>query len=376
MTDETQNTPEGQEPKPAYNPADHFQKVNNDKAYLPANQRIYWFRQEFPQGSITTEELEVDREYIGIGTKKVYNPEKKREEVLQFEIKGYARYKARVSDGRGGVGEGTKTETAAGFEDYVEKAEKGAIARALEAMGYGTLAAEMYGEMMAEGRIADAPIETNANKGTKTNTASSLPAPVALQMPSIPGLPKPAPMKASVPAPTQQHEPTPIRTSVTPAVQPEPVQPQAPTEDKVATERVELQNAITGYLSKQHLFSSSEVNPLRLRVTGGVDLKVSDMPIEQLRIFKMMLADAYPLANIGYGLNPDGSLLRAEDLKVNSTLGMYGNDKKDDLAKRTLYLNKLIRAYKESTDDAVKARLMEQHKDFLTARGFLKSAAA
>jgi hypothetical protein len=49
-----------------------------------------------------------------------------------------------------------KKETEAGFPDYIEKAETGAVGRALAMCGYGTLQAPEFDE--AE-RLADAPIE-------------------------------------------------------------------------------------------------------------------------------------------------------------------------------------------------------------------------
>ena len=54
-----------------------------------------------------------------------------------------------------------KKETEAGFPDYIEKAETGAIGRALAMCGYGTLQAP---EFEKQDRLADALVEkTNAN---------------------------------------------------------------------------------------------------------------------------------------------------------------------------------------------------------------------
>ena len=49
-----------------------------------------------------------------------------------------------------------KRETQAGFPDYIEKAETGAIGRALAMCGYGTLQAPEFDE---QNRLADAPVE-------------------------------------------------------------------------------------------------------------------------------------------------------------------------------------------------------------------------
>lgn len=71
--------------------------------------------------------------------------------------KGYARFRAIIDDGKGGHAEATKTETAASFPDYTEKAETGAVGRALALLGYGT--AFTGDELNEEHRIVDAPVE-------------------------------------------------------------------------------------------------------------------------------------------------------------------------------------------------------------------------
>jgi hypothetical protein len=108
--------------------------------YLQVEFRLVWFREKFPHGSIITEELCVDLD------------------------RGYARYRATVGDGEGGIATGTGTETAAGFADYVEKSETRAIGRALAALGIGT---QFVGtEELSEGEhICDAPV-TNGHSDT------------------------------------------------------------------------------------------------------------------------------------------------------------------------------------------------------------------
>jgi hypothetical protein len=57
---------------------------------------------------------------------------------------------------RGGQATGYGTETAAGFTDYVERAETRALGRALAALGVGT---QFVGQDLTEGEhVVDAPV--------------------------------------------------------------------------------------------------------------------------------------------------------------------------------------------------------------------------
>jgi hypothetical protein len=126
------------------------------KDYLPVQWRLVWFRDMCPQGTIDTEELEynLDREIEAEGY--VWNAEKRRSEKVLKKAKGYARYRAVVTDGKGGRATGTKSESAVNFADFGEKAETGAIGRALAALGYGT---QFAPELNEEHRIVDSPVE-------------------------------------------------------------------------------------------------------------------------------------------------------------------------------------------------------------------------
>jgi hypothetical protein len=100
--------------------------------YLEVKFRLVWFREKFPRGTIETEELCVDLD------------------------RGYARYKARVTDGEGGSATGHGTETKADFPDYAERAETRALGRALAALGIGT---PFVGAELDElPHVADAPV--------------------------------------------------------------------------------------------------------------------------------------------------------------------------------------------------------------------------
>lgn len=116
------------EDKAQYNPADRMMSLKG-KAYLPVAERIVWFRNDYPEGTIETTIIEISDQR--------------------------AVFHARVLTGNGGQAEATGTETPGDFGDYIEKAETKAVGRALGYLGYGTAAAGFE-----EGaRVVDAPQE-------------------------------------------------------------------------------------------------------------------------------------------------------------------------------------------------------------------------
>jgi hypothetical protein len=149
----------------------HWTTVYDD--YLEVKWRLCWFRDRYPHGIITTEEICVDLD------------------------RGYARYRAVVEDGEGGRAIGYGTETAEGFADYVERAETRALGRALAALGIGT---QFVGQDLTEGdHVADAPVrplassnghapEADVTAGTETPEATEPPSPPAV-IPTDAGLP-------------------------------------------------------------------------------------------------------------------------------------------------------------------------------------------
>lgn len=146
-----------------FNPEKHLIELQG-KAYLEVKWRVVWFRQECPSGVIKTEEVlvDLDREVeaevpTGNWIPNPNRPGKKMPEKVVHRDKGYARFRAIIDDGKGGHAEATKTECAASFDDYAEKAETGAIGRALALLGYGT--AFTGDELNEEHRIVDAPVE-------------------------------------------------------------------------------------------------------------------------------------------------------------------------------------------------------------------------
>ena len=111
-----------------------FEKTETD--YLPVAARIAWFRKDHPYWTIITK-------------------------VEKWGDKAVV-MKAIIKDMLGNViAMARKKETEIGFPDYIEKAETGAIGRALAMCGYGTLQAPEFDE---QDRLADAPVEKkNAN---------------------------------------------------------------------------------------------------------------------------------------------------------------------------------------------------------------------
>jgi hypothetical protein len=89
--------------------------------YLPVAARIAWFRREHPDWSIITKCIQMANKAI----------------VMKAIIKN--------AEGRI-IATARKKETEVGFPDYIEKAETGAIGRALAMSGYGMLQAPEFDE--------------------------------------------------------------------------------------------------------------------------------------------------------------------------------------------------------------------------------------
>ncbi len=169
-----------------FNPKEHLMQISK-KDYLPVAWRLVWFREECPNGTIDTEEIEVDLDREVQEEIPVWSNEKRRMEKVTKTAKGYARFRAVITDGKGGRATGTKSENAASFPDFIEKAETGSIGRALAALGYGT----QFAPELDEGqRIADAPVqrspyysndaqdETSNSTNEATKASSHAPTPI------------------------------------------------------------------------------------------------------------------------------------------------------------------------------------------------------
>lgn len=143
-----------------FNPREHLMMIGKGadaKEYLPVQWRLVWFRSVYPQGTIETEELVVDIDKEITVERKIWDNSTRKMVPTMVMGRGYARFKAIVSTGLGGRASGTKTETGADFPDYAEKAETGAIGRALAALGFGT---QFAPELDEEQRVVDAPVTT------------------------------------------------------------------------------------------------------------------------------------------------------------------------------------------------------------------------
>ena len=102
------------------------------KKYLPVAQRLVWFREEHKDWAIKTKIIKLAKKAVIM--------------------------KATIVDERGNtIAMAHKREDINGFSDYIEKAETGAIGRALGMCGYGTQYEPEFDE--GKDRIADAPIQ-------------------------------------------------------------------------------------------------------------------------------------------------------------------------------------------------------------------------
>ncbi len=159
-----------------FNPNDHLMQLKSKQGsqdYLPVQWRLVWFRNEHPDGTIETEIVHLDLDKETEEETYVWNNEKRRSEKVVKTAKGMAIFRAIVKDGKGGIATGTKMEKAASFPDWLEKAETGAIGRALAALGFGT---QFAPELSEAHRIVDSPVDRapNGYEGNGSNSNAPL----------------------------------------------------------------------------------------------------------------------------------------------------------------------------------------------------------
>lgn len=159
-----------------FNPNEHLMQIKNrggSTDYLPVQWRLVWFRSLCPDGTIETEMVHLDLDRETEEEAYQWNNETRRSEKVVKRAPGLAVFRAIVKDGKGGIATGTKSEKAASFPDYIEKAETGAIGRALAALGYGTqFAGDEFDERH---RLADAPVERANEEKPATATIPTRP---------------------------------------------------------------------------------------------------------------------------------------------------------------------------------------------------------
>jgi hypothetical protein len=157
-----------------FNPNTHLMQIgsgNRAKDYLPVAWRLVWFRSICPDGIIETEMIHLDLDRETEEEASVWNNETRRSEKVIKRAPGFAVFRATIKDGNGGVATGTKSEKAASFPDFIEKAETGAIGRALAALGYGT---QFTGDEFDERhRIADAPVDREQSNDRATSATTN-----------------------------------------------------------------------------------------------------------------------------------------------------------------------------------------------------------
>jgi hypothetical protein len=102
----------------------------------------------------------------------VWNEEKQVNEKSARRANGFAIFRAVAKDGKGGIGTGTKSEKAASFPDFIEKAETGAIGRALAALGFGT---QFAPELDEQHRIVDSPVARTSSSSNSSGRKAIVP---------------------------------------------------------------------------------------------------------------------------------------------------------------------------------------------------------
>ena len=156
----------------SFNPSDHLMNVGTQKKprwYLEVKWRLVWLREQCPEATITTELIHLDLDKEVTATVKEWDDGQQKMVWVTKKGTGLAIYKATVKLPNGASATGTKMENAASFGDFLEKAETGAIGRALAGLGFGT---QFTGDELNEGqRIVDAPVEGRSKTSNSNNDA-------------------------------------------------------------------------------------------------------------------------------------------------------------------------------------------------------------
>lgn len=190
-----------------FDPNEHLMQLKSQqgpKDYLPVQWRLVWFRDEHPEGSVETEMLLLDLDKELEKEAFAFNQTTKRSEKVLKKAKGIAVFRAVVKDSKGGIGTGHGSESAADFDDFIEKAETKALGRALATLGYGT---QFTGEEFDEKhRIVDAPVDRGEGDSPGPEPVP-VPGPVH---PTAQTTPQPKPPTVAVQKPATQPTPAPV----------------------------------------------------------------------------------------------------------------------------------------------------------------------
>jgi hypothetical protein len=146
-----------------FDPSEHLLNVGTKKKprmYLEVKYRLVWLREQEPDAQITTEIVHLDLEKEVSAEVSEWNEELGRSEKVTRHGKGLVIFKATIKLPNGAMATGTKMEVQPAFNDWLEKAETGAIGRALAGLGYGTQFTDEMNE--GEGKVVDAPVERKA----------------------------------------------------------------------------------------------------------------------------------------------------------------------------------------------------------------------
>lgn len=142
-----------------FDPSQHLRQLKSQSGpqdYLEVKWRLVWFREACPLGTIDTEELAYDLDREITAERDVWDQQARKYNKVKKTAKGYARYKAIVTDGKGGKATAHGSESAVDFTEFGEKAETKAVGRALAMLGYGTQFTAC--ELAENGRIVDSPV--------------------------------------------------------------------------------------------------------------------------------------------------------------------------------------------------------------------------
>lgn len=158
-----------------FNPHEHLMKIGRGdqaKDYLPVQHRLSWVNDLCPEITIDIVDKIIDLDRETEDEISVWNQETRRYEKTIKRANGWAYFEMRATatdkDGHTKSAVGSKSEGAASFKDFIEKAQTGAVGRALAMIGYGT---QFVGDEFDEGhRIADAPVQRSGQEQQEATT--------------------------------------------------------------------------------------------------------------------------------------------------------------------------------------------------------------